>query len=172
MRIMVRPGDVYRLPIPGDNGETKSRFCVILDSYPTQSGAQVVSIVFGCSETKRGARVGEFIRVEREPLSAFRGLGLENATTFHQEDIRHYDALSPRFDRRCGYCPPGLMLEFRKLSAARDRQRTPIPLLPDKAREEAEQNSREWQALQSGEADRQPAVKSLRVVAANEEPEG
>lgn len=150
MLVSVRPGDVHVLPIPGDNGETKERFCIVLDSYPTVSGAQVVSFVFGCSETKRKARAEELVRVEREPASQFRALGLQNATTFHQEDIRHYDARSPRFGRRCGFCGPGLMIQLRKLAEARVRQPAPIPLLPDKAREEAKQSSQAWQALQEG----------------------
>lgn len=154
MPITVRPGDVHVLPVPGDNGVTKDRFCIILESYPTPSGAQVVRLVFGCSETKGAARKGEFVRVEREPAARFRGLGLLNATTFHQEDIRHYDAWSSRLQQqRRGFCSSGLMLELRKLADARVRQAVPIPLLPDdKAREAARQSSREWQALQSGDS--------------------
>lgn len=145
MQTTARSGDVYLLPIPGDNGQTKDRFCVVLDIYPTLSGAQVVSFVFGCSETKRGACVGTFVRVEREPAAQFRSLGLANATTFHQEDIRHYDAWSPKFAHKSGFCTASLMIELRKLSVARNRQAAPIPLLPERAREDARQSSRAWQ---------------------------
>lgn len=173
MRITVRPGQVYVLPIPGDNGETKDRFCVVLDSYPTPSSAQVVSFIFGCSLTKRGAPLGTFVRVEREPNAQFRSLGLTVATTFHQEDIRHYDAWSAKFVRHSGFCAPGLMNELRKLSVARDRQPEPIPLLPDKAREDAKKSSQAWQRMGQEEAPLSAANndKMAAALAPEEDPE-
>lgn len=136
---LVRPGDVFVLPIPGDNRETKDRFCIVLGCYPTFTAAEVVSIIFGCSLTKRTALPGDFVRVGTEPAAQFRGLGLLNATTFHLEDIRYYDARSPRLDRgrRRGYCPPGLMLALRGLADRRDLMPVAIPLLPEQARDEA-----------------------------------
>lgn len=164
MLVSVRPGDVHVLPIPGDNGETKERFCIILDSYPTPSGAEVVCFVFGCSETKRKACSGEFVRIEREPASRFRALGLLNATTFHQEDIRHYDARSSRFQRRrCGVCGPSLMLELRKLAEARARQSAPIQLLPDRAREDAKLSAKAWRAEQAEETSQDPSARPLQT---------
>lgn len=153
MGITVRAGDVYVLPIPGDNGQTKDRRCVILDCYPSATSAQIVSLVFGCSETKKKARAEELVRIEREPVSVFRALYLLNPTTFHQEDIRHYDAWSPRLELRYrkGFCPPSIMIAMRRLAEARNSMRDPIPMLPDKARDDAKQAGRAWQGLPSGD---------------------
>lgn len=148
MATLVRPGDVFVLPILGDNGETKERFCVLLDSYPTLHAADVVSLVFGCSNTKAGARADDVVRIEPEPAVVLRQLGLLNATTFHLEDVRLYDARSPRFDlkRRRGRCPPGTFLLLRALWERRLAMPEPIELLPDRPRDEAVVAAAAWQA--------------------------
>lgn len=138
----VRAGDVYILQIPGDNGETKARRSIILDGAPNPNDPAVVLLIFGCSETKRNARPGSFIRIS-ETDRDYLQLGLANATTFHLEDIRFYDASSPSFSR-----PPqwkcsnrDRMLAFRALLDKRLDDPKPIPLLPrlisDKARQAA-----------------------------------
>lgn len=139
MVTLARPGQVHLLPIPGDNGVTKDRFCVLLDSYPSIVGAEIVTLIFGCSDTKRTARQGTFVRVEREPAAPFRSLGLANPTTFHLEDIRFYDARSPRLDgrQRKGHCPPHVFLTLKALLDLRYLQPGDIELLPDRARDEA-----------------------------------
>jgi len=138
----VRAGDVYILQIPGDNGEAKARRSIVLDGAPNPNDPAVVLLIFGCSETKRNARPGSFIRIN-ETDRDYRRLGLANATTFHLEDIRFYDASSPSFSR-----PPqwkcsdrARMLDLRALLEKRLDDSTPIPLLPrlisDKARQAA-----------------------------------
>ena len=139
MATLARPGQVHLLPIPGDNGVTKDRFCVLLDGYPSIVGAEIVVLIFGCSDTKRTARQGTFVRVEREPAAPFRSLGLANPTTFHLEDIRLYDARSPRLDGRDrkGHCPPRVFVELKALLELRYLHPAPIELLPERAGEDA-----------------------------------
>lgn len=133
----VRPGDVYRLPVPGDNGETKMRFSVILDSYPSISAPKIVAFIFGCSETKRGAKLSRFVRIETTDRAAFNAIRLENGTTFHYEDIRLYDASSDRLVRKHGSCPQHVFQDLRTLyDIYRDENET-ILLLPERASEAA-----------------------------------
>jgi hypothetical protein len=131
----VRAGDVYILQIPGDNGETKARRAIVLDGAPNPNRPEVVLIIFGCSETKRHAR--QFVRVEATDRD-FARLGLANATTFHIEDIRFYDASSPSFAKPPQWrCTMSRMLELRALLDQRLQQVQPIPLLPRVPSQEA-----------------------------------
>lgn len=134
----VRAGDVYILQIPGDNGVTKPRPAIVLDGAPNPNNPTVVLIIFGCSETKRHARPGTFIRIIESDRD-FAKLGLANATTFHMEDIRFYDASSPSFSRppRSKCSDPNRMLALRGLLEQRLENPEPIPLLPRMASDEA-----------------------------------
>jgi hypothetical protein len=144
----VRAGDVYILQIPGDNGETKARRSIILDGAPDPNDPAVVLLIFGCSETKRNARPGSFVRIT-ETDRDFRRLGLANATTFHLEDIRFYDAGSPSFSRppqwKCS--DPARMLELRALLEERLDDPAPIPLLPRSISDRARRAAAEYGAL-------------------------
>ena len=136
---MVQRGDVFRLDIPGDNGETKRRVCVVLDLAPPAPGRTIAAIfIFGCSETKARAASGTFLRIEAEQRQAFNALTLSNPTSFHVEDVRVYEATSPMLapDRRLGRCPPATMIEFRQLLVRRYLDATPIRALPSQARSE------------------------------------
>ena len=132
VRAVVRPRDVFWLPFPGRNGITKDRCCVVLDSAPNEHNPDVVLVIAGCSETVPGPSV----RVEATTI-AFARLGLSNATTFHAEDIRFYDAHSPKLQRRSATCPYDLHLELRELADAWIDAGNSIPVLPEKASGEA-----------------------------------
>jgi hypothetical protein len=128
----VRPGDVYWLPIPGDNKQTKTRIAIVLEATPTRERPEAVVIIFGCSRTKSRAKDGRYFRVDEES-PWFNTLGLSNATTFHLEDIRFYDASSSRLTRRRGRCPRKPFLELRKLwDIFLEEGVQGVPLLPAK----------------------------------------
>lgn len=130
---VVRPKDVYWLPIPGRNGQTKDRYCVILESYPTDHNPDIVIIVAGCSDTYSEKHV----RVEIDDTS-FRLAKLPNATTFHARDIYFYDARSPRLmGRRHVACPHKMFLDLRRLLDQRIDSGEQIVLLPPKASDTA-----------------------------------
>lgn len=132
----VQRGDVFRLDIPGDNGETKRRICIVLDlSPPGRPDAAI--IIFGCSQTKVRTPPDAFVRVEQEHRTAFRALGLANPTSFHRDDIRVYDAASPMLaaERRAGRCPAPTMIALRALLEQRYRDARTIPVLPKQASE-------------------------------------
>ena len=129
----VRAGDVFRLAIPGDNGETKSRFSIVLDAAPSPSNPELVVIIFGCSRTRKGSDAERHVRVEPENRAWFNKLGLRNGTTFHLEDIRFHDAASPKLLRRLCACPPMLFLQLRKLLEKRLDEDIPIEILPRSA---------------------------------------
>lgn len=131
---LVQRGDVFRLDIPGDNGVTKRRVCVVLDLAPP--GKPLVAIViFGCSETKARTSPTAVVRIEDEQRTVFNALKLTNATSFHRDDIRVYEAASPMLapGRRIGRCPAATMIELRRLLAERYRDAAPIPVLPTQA---------------------------------------
>ena len=135
----VRPGDVYVLQIPGDNGEIKARPCVVLDGAPLPHRPRVVVIIFGCSNTKARAGRGRYVRIE-DTARDFAKLGLANATTFHLEDIRFYDGGAPVFSRppksRCG---AERLIELKELLELRLEEPGQILLLPRIPTEEAKQ---------------------------------
>lgn len=145
MASAVRAGDVYIVPIRGDNGVVKPRRVVILDGAPNPQDPLVVLLIFGCSDTNAKARPGTYVRVFDDDADFVR-LALANSTTFHLEDIRFYDANSPVFARppigRCG--DPDRMLQFRELLEARLEDRTPIKLLPATASDESEEAATEY----------------------------
>lgn len=146
MASAVRAGDVYIVPIRGDNGDVKPRRVLVLDGAPDPSDAKVLLIIFGCSETKARARTGTYIRIYDDDPD-FPTFGLENSTTFHIEDIRFYDASSPFFSGRPkGKCSdPDRMIDFRELLDQRlDDHQTPITLLPRTASAEAEKAATEY----------------------------
>jgi hypothetical protein len=113
-----------------------------------------VVIIFGCSETKRHARPEGFVRIT-EADRDFRKLGLANATTFHVEDIRFYDAASPSFSRpprsRCS--DRDRMLELRTLLERRLDDPMPIPLLPRLVSEAARQAAGDYTRAATAEGD-------------------
>lgn len=131
---LVQRGDVFRLDISGDNGETKRRVCVILDLAPPARPAAAI-LIFGCSETKACTPSDAVVRVEVEQRTVFNALKLANATSFHREDIRAYDATSPMLalGRRVGRCPAATMIELRHLLEQRYREAALIPVLPAQA---------------------------------------
>jgi mRNA-degrading endonuclease toxin of MazEF toxin-antitoxin module len=134
----VQRGDVFWLELPGDNGETKRRPCVVVDLAPPGQPA-VAILIFGCSTTKPRTDPRAVVRIEESQRATFRALGLSNATSFHREDIRCYDASSPMLapNKRAGRCPPATMTELRELLAQRYLDRAPIPLLPKQASDAA-----------------------------------
>lgn len=129
---MVQEGDVVRLLIPGDNGVDKKRICVVMERLPSPSKPEAVLIIFGCSETKYGSIGTRFFRIEYETTAA-RTIGLSNATTFHIEDTRGFDAHSPQLVK-IGRCPMREFLELKKLIQVLKAEGSEIQVLPDRAR--------------------------------------
>lgn len=81
----------------------------------------------------------------------FAKLQLSNATTFHLEDIRFYDAGSPVFSRppraRCG---AERLLELRELLELRLDEPGDLPLLPRLPTEEAKQAAKAYRGSANG----------------------
>jgi len=128
-------GDVVRLQILGNNGVVKPRFSVVVELLPGISRPEAVLVIFGCSETKRGAVDDRYHRVEFEDRAAT-NMGLLNSTTFHIEDTRGFDALSPQL-KKIGKCPYKAFLPLKALVEARLAEDEPIQVLPDRASEPA-----------------------------------
>ena len=129
---VVRPRDVYWLPIPGRNGITKTRCCLVIESFPTDHNPDVVVIVAGVSDTSSSPHV----RVEPHD-SSYNRLRLSNGTTFHAVDIFFYDARSPRLAQKSATCPSDLFLKLRHLLDQRIDEGDQIVLLPPEASQTA-----------------------------------
>ena len=158
----VRKGDVYIVPIPGDNGETKQRRVIVLHGAPNPNNPTIVAGIFGCSETKRKAQQGEFARVETRDRD-FRKLRLDNATTFHMEDIRLFDTtwLPFKSSPHAKCTDHDRMLSLSELLERRLLDPSPLQLLPSQASEDA-RHAADGYARQGGSQPTQSLVADAK----------
>lgn len=132
MACMVVEGDVVRVWIQGNNGVYKHRFCVVMERLPAFSG-DAVMLMFGCSETKPGTPPDRVYRIE-ENTRAFTSMKLNNATSFHLEDVCAFDGHSAQLEKRGRTCPRNDFIRLKRLYQIWKAEGHTVVVYPDKAR--------------------------------------
>lgn len=122
-------GDVFRIPILGDNSVTKTRTCVVLRPHP-KPVPKCLAFVFCCSEKKANIEAVDTVPVDEPRWVTC--LRLDHPSVFHIDDHRFIDITAPGLVS-VGRCPSDLMVLLTRQFENAVRRGYPMPIIPPSA---------------------------------------